>query len=130
MLKREGTAAPLGLVLALANKPNCPSEASHVMKTSSEMNYMSVNPLINIMDSSLSPLRSNKLKVRETGIEVFLCTGRHKGRKSRGKLASAAAAAAIHCSHGRHLVQHLFFMYFIIKTCEFCKPSMLHADQR
>lgn len=128
MLKREGTAAPLGLVLALANKPNCPSEASHVMKTSSEMNYMSVNPLINIMDSSLSPLRSNKLKVRETGIEVFLCTGRHKGRKSRGKLVSAAAA--IHCSHGRHLVQHLFFMYFIIKTCEFCKPSMLHADQR
>lgn len=65
MLKREGTAAPLGLVLALANKPNCPSEASHVMKTSSEMNYTSVNPLINIMDSSLSPLRSNKLSRRD-----------------------------------------------------------------
>lgn len=44
--------SPIRSGLALANKPNCPSEASHVMKTSFEMNYMSVNPLINIMDLS------------------------------------------------------------------------------
>lgn len=88
MLKREGTAAPLGLVLALANKPNCPSEASHVMKTSSEMNYKSVNPLINIMDLSFLLLCSNKLSERDPSGGIG-GTGRHKGRKGRGKPASA-----------------------------------------
>lgn len=41
------------------------------MKTSSEMNYMSVNPLINIMDLSFLPLRSNELSKRDRDWGTF-----------------------------------------------------------
>lgn len=90
------------------------------MKTSSEMNYVSVNPLINITDLSYL------LYQTDGGWRCFQALRSKKDGKVK---ADYQAAAAIHCSHGLHLVQHLFFMYFIIKTCEFCKASLLHADQ-
>lgn len=85
------------------------------MKTSSEMNYMSVNPLINIMDSPLPRLRAvtnsqSERQVGEMGIPGDFRPLRDikEGRGREAELASETAA--IHCSHGRHLARHLYFM--------------------